>query len=74
MTKNFTWYAPNGELLKCPVPGCHHIGTIITKKHCWLAHGMSRDEVGKKYGKPKRILIYSKNQIKARDEEWVNNT
>lgn len=64
MAEKFNWYAPSGELLKCPVPGCNHIGHIITKLHCRLEHGMTRDEVGEMYGKPRRVLKYSENQMK----------
>lgn len=73
MAEKFNWYAPSSELLKCPVPGCNHMGNIITKIHCRLEHGMTRDEVGIRYGMPKRVLTYSENQIKARDAKWVRN-
>lgn len=50
------WNAVGNEFLKCPVEGCDHIGKIITKAHCRIAHNMTRVEVWKKYGYPKRVI------------------
>lgn len=49
----------SGGLLMCPVPECGHIGTIITKVHCRIAHEMEREEVQKLYGMPFNV----KNKI-----------
>lgn len=49
------WYGRNGAQLKCPVTGCDHVGSIITKAHCRLAHDMDREEVGRLYGMPVKI-------------------
>ncbi|ATN94309.1 hypothetical protein [Lysinibacillus phage vB_LspM-01] len=50
------WTATGNEMIKCPVPGCHHIGLMITKVHCRMAHGLERTEVEKKYGFPSRVI------------------
>lgn len=36
----------------CPVPGCGHVFRFYTQHHAETAHGMSREEVFKKYGPP----------------------
>lgn len=38
---------------QCPVPGCAHVGLVITKVHYNTVHGMDKKEVEKKYGKPR---------------------
>ncbi|MGE7672953.1 hypothetical protein ACQKMV_05115 [Lysinibacillus sp. NPDC094403] len=55
MSVNKSWNALGNEFVKCPVDNCGHIGTIITKTHCKLVHNMTRDEVRKRYGMPKRV-------------------
>lgn len=75
------WNAKNGAFLKCPVDGCNHIGMIITKAHCRLEHGMTREEVRKKYGLPKNVsklnpkqveMIREKQKLLGRKgESWV---
>lgn len=51
-----SWYSYGaGKVLKCPVPGCDHVGGVITKAHCRMHHGMERDEVKKKYGMPMKV-------------------
>jgi len=50
-----SWYGKNGAQLKCPFPGCNHVGAIITKVHCRKEHNMEREEVGKLYGVPKSM-------------------
>ena len=42
--------------MTCPVPGCGHIGGIITKAHCEIAHGMKKEEVYKIYGEPTEVV------------------
>lgn len=54
------WYGRNGNSVRCPVPGCHHIGTVITKVHCRLEHDMEREEVGKLYGPPENFRVHQK--------------
>lgn len=58
-----SWSSIGDELVKCPVDDCHHVGLIITKAHCRLEHNMSRNEVEKKYGYPKRVLVLKRSQI-----------
>lgn len=50
------WGSAGTEMVKCPVEGCGHVGSIVTKVHCRLEHGMEREEVKEKYGFPKRII------------------
>lgn len=49
-----TWFSPGMDaVIKCPVEGCRHTSTnVITKAHCRIEHGMTREEVAKKYGYP----------------------
>lgn len=37
---------------RCPVPGCTHTFQFQTKYHCEHVHGMTKQQVTKKYGKP----------------------
>lgn len=62
MAEKISWHSVGDELVKCPVPGCGHIGIIITKVHCRMTHDMTRDEVGKQYGVPTRIITLKQNQ------------
>lgn len=48
---------------KCPVPGCNHVGQVLTKAHFKLVHNMSKDEAIEKYGAPEQII---KDHAKAR--------
>jgi hypothetical protein len=46
------------KMFKCPVPGCDHvISDMLTNNHCETAHGMSKEQVLKKYGEPKKLGI-----------------
>jgi len=63
---NSSWSSRGDELVRCPVDGCGHVGLIITKAHCKLEHNMTRDEVKKKYGFPKRVILLKKSQIERR--------
>ena len=65
------WHARNGAYLKCPVDGCHHIGMMITKAHCRLEHGMTREEVRKKYGLPKNVSKLNPKQIETIREKQI---
>lgn len=60
---NSSWSSKGNELLKCPVESCNHIGQVITKVHCKLEHDMTRDEVKKKYGFPKRVIMLKPSQV-----------
>lgn len=42
-------------LMKCPVPGCEHIASVITKVHCKNVHNLDRVEVKKLYGMPYKV-------------------
>lgn len=46
--------------MHCPHPDCDHIGDLITKVHCRMHHGMERDELFEKYGKPEGVYMNSK--------------
>lgn len=50
------WSATGNEMVKCPVPGCNHLGLLITKIHCRMEHDMERHEIEEKYGHPKRVV------------------
>lgn len=39
-------------LYQCPVEGCKHMGTVITKVHYRNVHNLEREKAEKKYGKP----------------------
>lgn len=54
-TKGDPWYGKQGNSVLCPVPGCGHVGSFISKIHCRLEHGIEREEVGEKYGYPKSM-------------------
>lgn len=58
---NTSWFAGTSRGVKCPVPGCNHVGEVITKAHCRIVHGMDRKEVAKKFGMP--IIVESKGAI-----------
>lgn len=58
------WSAEQGGFIKCPVPDCAHVGIVITKAHCRIAHGMTQEEVQTKYGLPKRVAKLNKKQMK----------
>lgn len=45
---------------RCPVPGCNHVGLIITKLHYKNIHNMDRKKAEEEYGKPKPIIIVTK--------------
>ncbi|MET4560783.1 hypothetical protein ABIA69_001927 [Lysinibacillus parviboronicapiens] len=64
MDEKSSWNSIGDELVKCPVDGCDHIGHIITKVHCRMAHNMTRGEVRKKYGMPTRLITKSLRQVK----------
>lgn len=49
------FYGKMNNSVRCPVPGCGHIGSLISKIHCRTVHGMEREEVGKKYGYPEQL-------------------
>lgn len=49
------FYGKQNNSVMCPVPGCGHIGSFISKIHCRLEHGMEREEVHEKYGIPKSV-------------------
>lgn len=57
------WNAKHGGYLKCPVKECNHIGIVITKAHCRIVHGMTREEVRKQYGFPKGVSKLNRKQI-----------
>ncbi len=57
------WNAKHGGYLKCPVKECNHIGIVITKAHCRIVHGMTREEVNKQYGLPKGVSKLNRKQI-----------
>lgn len=56
-TMNF--FSNANEMVKCPVPGCGHTGTVITKAHCRIVHGMTQEEVREKYSTPYRVTFKS---------------
>lgn len=49
------WSSTHGGYIKCPVEDCNHMGNVITAAHCRIEHGLTREEVMKKYGEPKNI-------------------
>ncbi|MEK5429687.1 hypothetical protein MKY88_02380 [Lysinibacillus sp. FSL R7-0073] len=64
MTESY-WNARYGAYIKCPVPNCNHVGSVITKAHCRLVHGMDRAEVRKKYGFPENVSKLNRKQIET---------
>lgn len=58
---SLSWFAGTNKGLKCPVPGCTHVGEVITKAHCRIVHGLEREEVKDRYGMPQ--IIESKGEI-----------
>lgn len=64
MAENY-WSSKHGGFIKCPVEGCNHIGIIITTAHCRLEHGMTQEEVRKKYGLPKTVSKLNRKQIES---------
>lgn len=53
--KEGAWYGDGINPIRCPYPTCGHIANIITKAHC-KTHGMSRQEIGEKYGAPIKVV------------------
>lgn len=41
-------------MLKCSYPGCAHRCVHLTHVHCRNEHGMEKNELINKYGKPKK--------------------
>lgn len=54
------FYAKENYILECPVQGCNHRASILTKFHFRNEHGIERHEVVKKYGKPKPVNVQRK--------------
>jgi hypothetical protein len=53
------------HMFKCPVPKCDHIiADLLTNNHCETAHGLSKVNVLKKYGEPKKIGVDSEGRKK----------
>lgn len=50
--RSIGWSSSAGNMVKCPVSGCEHIGQMITKVHCRNVHNLERYEVKKLYGMP----------------------
>ncbi len=50
------WTSIQGEYVMCPVPDCGHMGAMITKAHCRIAHNLERSEVEKQFGGAYRVL------------------
>ncbi len=66
------WHCDPHLTLQCPVPGCTHKASILTKMHFRLEHGMERSKVEKKYGFPKmeakKVLSCEiKEKLRSRD-------
>lgn len=51
-----SWSSVADEFIQCPVPDCGHLGAMITKAHCRMAHNLEREEVEKLHGKPFRVI------------------
>lgn len=49
------WYGKQNNGVRCPVPGCSHIGSFISKIHCRMHHDMEREEVHDLYGIPEPV-------------------
>ena len=49
------WYGKNGTQMMCPVPGCGHVGSFISKAHLRIAHDLNRTEVFSLYGPAKKM-------------------
>ena len=68
-----TFYSPGlGKQVKCPVDGCGHAGDGITKYHLRTAHGMTREEVVKRFGYP--TTIETKSAILSENNARVWNS
>lgn len=64
---------------KCPFPGCNHTFLILTNNHCEKAHGMTRKQVERKYGRPIPLDIdpkkYRKNMARYKASSvYYSNT
>lgn len=59
------WNAKHDGYIKCPVEDCNHVGIVITKAHCRLEHGLTREEVQKKYGLPQTVSRLNNKQIES---------
>lgn len=57
-----SWFGDGNAILRCPVPGCDHTGSIITKVHCRLTHEMEREEIKKLHGMPFKIDVVIKRK------------
>lgn len=47
-----SWGGVYGHPSRCPVPGCGHVGALITKAHCRIHHDMEQHQIEQLYGKP----------------------
>lgn len=61
----------NDFLVKCPVPGCNHRGTIITKVHYRSCHNLERKKAEKLYGKPEKVKNPLRKKLPPRFEREV---
>lgn len=57
-----SWFGDGNAILRCPVTGCDHTGSIITKAHCRLVHEMEREDVKTQYGMPFKIDVVIKRK------------
>lgn len=68
-----TFYSPGlGKQVKCPVDGCEHVGDGITKVHLRMAHGMTRDDVIKRFGYP--TIVETKGTLVSENNSRVWNS
>lgn len=68
-----TFYSPGlGKQVKCPVNGCKHVGDGITKAHLREAHGMTREEVVRRFGYP--TIVETKSAILGENNSRMWNS
>lgn len=58
-------------LYKCPYPECNHTFNVLTHAHA-KEHGMSRDDLLKKHGKPKPLQIDQKKLKQNTKQSFVS--
>jgi hypothetical protein len=49
-----------GLQVRCPHPGCGHVGDIITKAHCRMCHDMEREDIFEQFGPSQPVEIDAK--------------
>lgn len=54
----------------CTFPGCGYQADFITKAHCKMVHGITREELYSKYGKKTNLYNKAANPATGKGHIW----